>query len=747
MKNSKSIVLILIIILIVMSLSSCKGNSDNKDEPSMYYQTKSLGFSDQYYMIRTMTVWQDTIYFLALDKQVDQNNTNWIVNIDSDGNILTEISYQTEGYDSGDNWISGNDIVDMEVDAKGGIWLLIENSRFQYDDYGNLVQEQMEYRIVNLDESGNTLSTYELTKIDDIKDSGEAPLVHNFIIGDNGNFYFLNESASVNSLYIYDDQGNFISQMNGNVSAFSKSKYGQVVAQVAFGSEADEIEIRTIDSTLLKWIDSISVSKYCYSICSGTSYDFLFNDYFSLYGYNIETEEQIEILNWTDCELMNGSIQGLEELSDGRFAAIASDLTNPNEDIVILEKAPSELLPERTILKYATLGISQDIEAKVLEFNKTHTDKKIQILDYSVYDTVSDPYGGINKLNLDIITGEIPDIIDFCGVPIDNFIVNDLLEDLYPYLNKDSDITVDDFLPSIINVLDVEGALYQIPYNFYLVIAAGDSEVVGTKKGWSFDDLYKFMDENEQYQSVFHPAYTQIDFLKYLIRLDPDKLINRTENTCSFDSEEFIKLLEFTKKYFATGDEIVYYNQSQKEPISQDDYPLILDGYYTVEDILMLIDDLNSNANFIGFPVEEGVGNAFVIRANFGITNTSEHKDIAWEFIRGFFLEAYDAGNSFFFPATMSDLEKEVSNTIEQIDLNEDVEYRFKTTATNIQINEQIGLFWELLLSIDREWYLDHSLMEIIIEEANAYFYDDKPVEEVAKIIQDRVQTMLSEQS
>ena len=59
---------------------------------------------------------------------------------------------------------------------------------------------------------------------------------------------------------------------------------------------------------------------------------------------------------------------------------------------------------------------------------------------------------------------------------------------------------------------------------------------------------------------------------------------------------------------------------------------------------------------------------------------------------------------------------------------------------------EEIELFWRLVNSTTRTNSYDEELMNIILEEAQTYFDDGKPVVDTAKDIEKRVNIYLSEQ-
>jgi len=738
MNRKNTIIKSLIILILIICLTACTGNN-NSNNPNVYYQAKSLGLADIYYSINAMSFWDNNAYVLALDLDVMNNNTIWILVINHEGDIQKKISYKTEGYSSQDDWDSGNDIVDIEIDDDGGIWILEEKSNFQYTDEGQLIQQKMEYCVKSIDDNGKVLEAHDLDEINKLNDSDKMPFVHRLIIDKDDNFYFLNSSETEDNLFVYNN-GEFSALLEGCVTSVSESNTGEVIAQIISNTSENEMALSVVDTVSWSWKEPEPASNYFNYIYCGQNSDLLLNDGSGLWGYNLETKEYSEILSWLDSDIGNGNIQYLGEFEDGGLIALAAGLNDLKNDIIILEPIPGDSMPERTILTLATGIATDELKKKVIEFNRSHTDYKIQLTEYILlYSTPNDSYAGERKLFTEILGGDIPDIIDFYLFPADPLIAADLLENLYPFLEKDPDISIDDFLPNLIDALEVDDALYRIPYQFYLEVVAGDSHIIGTNQGWTMEELYNFVEENEQYENVFPQTFSQLDFLRYAIRFDGGKYINYTEGTCDFNSEEFLKLLHFAKEKLPSGDiefDGVLWNQL--EATSSGEHLLVVSPVFDFYDCFSCIKGFNDNVNFIGFPTSSGVGNVFHICENFGITRASKNKDIAWEFIRNMFIDTInDYEHRHFFPATLSELKEYLSYQMSP--------YITDEVGEDVFTQKDEDIIWDMINSVDRVLKHDKSVEDIVAEDATAFFYNDKSAEEVAEIIQNRVQMMLSE--
>jgi hypothetical protein len=105
---------------------------------------------------------------------------------------------------------------------------------------------------------------------------------------------------------------------------------------------------------------------------------------------------------------------------------------------------------------------------RVIKFNEQSKDCKIEIVTYydETGDYINKETGKVNdsaieKLALDITTGNAPDIIDVSKLRVRNYAAKGLFEDLEPYINSDPELSRDDILQNIWEALEIDGHVYQ----------------------------------------------------------------------------------------------------------------------------------------------------------------------------------------------------------------------------------------------------------------------------------------------
>ena len=79
--------------------------------------------------------------------------------------------------------------------------------------------------------------------------------------------------------------------------------------------------------------------------------------------------------------------------------------------VVLTKTDRSQITPKTTLSLEACLYVDYDVRAQVLKFNKTSNECRIQVKDLLEYNTDEDYSAGLMKLNTEIFSGQVPDII------------------------------------------------------------------------------------------------------------------------------------------------------------------------------------------------------------------------------------------------------------------------------------------------------------------------------------------------
>ena len=150
----------------------------------------------------------------------------------------------------------------------------------------------------------------------------------------------------------------------------------------------------------------------------------------------------------------------------------------------------------------------------------------------------------------------------------------------------------------------------------------------------------------------------------YCIYNNIDEFIDWENSTCKFDSEDFIRVLEFANK-FPEEPDYSEEDEGTSAKLRSDKLLLMQTSLSSVQEYQMMNGLFGEKVSYIGYPNSERKGN--LIQASNGcvaINAKSKHKDGAWEFIKTMISGEYqdslvDKHGSWGFPVKKSALEKQ----------------------------------------------------------------------------------------
>jgi len=119
-------------------------------------------------------------------------------------------------------------------------------------------------------------------------------------------------------------------------------------------------------------------------------------------------------------------------------------------------------LPERTVLTLAAFNLDFSIKSAIVNFNFTNTTYHIHVVDYAELSPDDDWRFGLTRLSAEIISGNIPDILDVSNLPFNQYVAKCLLLDLYPLIDSDMDLSRSDFIEPVLKAAEINGELHKV---------------------------------------------------------------------------------------------------------------------------------------------------------------------------------------------------------------------------------------------------------------------------------------------
>lgn len=407
-----------------------------------------------------------------------------------------------------------------------------------------------------------------------------------------------------------------------------------------------------------------------------------------------------------------------------------------------------------SIISLAAYDLNLYLDTLVRRFNEMNPGRRIQVIDYSIYDQTSGDGTGLNKLRTDIIAGFTPDLYDLTNLPAELYASKGLFEDLLPYLDGSSGVSSPEMVPCVLNSLTSDGRLYYVTPSFSIMTVFGDSSFIGEEETWGTDAFFSAA-ANENPEQIFGPEMTSADFISYMLLYNRAAFVDMENARCNFNNTQFKRFLEFASKLPATSEPVMSQSWSRA---SMGEQKLSLDWFgVNVYNCLSYADAVYAgNAQFVGFPTETSSGSAIVPTALVAVSANTGNKRGAMEFIQFILSEScQDSADVSGLPVMMSSLNKKTSawlanykSAVEQgaVRLNtfyDSTPMRILGTAPPERVQQRLE---ELISSADIAALFDETLQQIVLRECQAYFNGMIPIEQAINNIQSKASLYISEQ-
>lgn len=482
-------------------------------------------------------------------------------------------------------------------------------------------------------------------------------------------------------------------------------------------------------------------------------YDAIIRSASDMFGYKLKDNSLELLLNYTQSYMNLMSIGQIYYDDDG--TVFYDDYSSGENVIKRMEKVDPKDVADKVVLTLATASGGGSIKQSVIDYNKSQNKYKINLVDYS---EESDPAA---KLSADIAAGNIPDLYDMTygvgNMTMDQCIAKDMIEDLTPFLEKDSDISADDFVPSVLESMKRNGKLYYMAPFFTVHALIGKASVVGEDKEWSYMDMKKLVDSQPDDVYIFG-SKNKSDILSSFLGFATNDFIDWESGKCYFDSDEFKAVLEMANT--GMNEQEQYDEDSPSEPTKlQGGKQLFSNGEISLNQVQVMNKVLKGDICYKGYPAKKGNGTYIEYSETLAMSTKCSDKDGAWDFIKYFETEDYQGKqyiSSWGCPSRQDVFDEMVKTS--QITKpgkdkygNEIIPQESSMGWMDIEIetgpidDKDADTFKNIVNSASGVIETNESVNSIIMEEAAAYFNGDKSLEDTVAVIQNRVSTYVNE--
>ena len=250
-----------------------------------------------------------------------------------------------------------------------------------------------------------------------------------------------------------------------------------------------------------------------------------------------------------------------------------------------------------------------------------------------------------------------------------------------------------------------------------------------------------------------------------------DRFVDWSTGQCSFDSEDFQELLDFVNRFASDYNWENYDSENDGENvrIAQGRQMLMTATVNMFSEVQMdaIYFGGEDNLCYIGYPTADGsMGSAFRFTMALGMSANCAGKELAWDFLRTFLTEEYQNNDSFGLPTNRKAFEAQLKEEMTP-DWQKDAQGNILLDEDGNRIERSRGgvsfgngqsydIYSMTQEQADKLLYLventsvslseNAQILKIVKEEAQPYFGGQKSVQEVAKLIQSKVNLYVNEQ-
>jgi len=648
----------------------------------------------------------------------------------------------------------------MAGGADGSLLMVVNTYTYEEDENGEVTDYESKLELWKVSPEDGSLTDRQ--EISGVFDDPQSAYVQSFCTDSQGNLYL---GDGDNGLHVVDQNLKKVCDISLEnwINGMTASKEGDVYVS-SYGESG--LELRKVDLTAKKLgepVEGFGTGYGNQEFTMGATKSFLVDNSSQVSVFDLSTGTEEVLFKWLDVDINSDNVSQRGELSDGRVWAITRDYNEEGPascELILLSRKNASEVPKKEKITYGAMWVDRNVKKAIIDFNKTNEKYRITVKEYG--DGVEDYQAALTQFNADLTTADCPDIINLSNADFHMYVSKGVLEDLYPYMEK-SGIKKEDYLENILKAYEEDGKLYGLLSSFYVSSTLAKESKVGDKTGWTLEEMLEFAGDKDPESLFSYGSRSSIFY--YCIYNNIDEFIDWESGKCSFDGEDFVRVLEFAAKF---PEEYDY--QKEQEGISsriRSDKVLLMESSVTsVQEFQMLTGIFGEKIAFLGYPNSERKGNLIQPAGGcMGLASKSKNKEGAWEFMQVMLSEEYqdglvsEHGNGYGFPVRKASLEKQFELDMTPDYYEDENGNKVESPKTNwgwddfqmeimAATEEEVDAVRKLIDSAQKvTGSVDQQLVNIITEESEPFFKGQKTAADVAGIIQNRIQIYVNENS
>lgn len=752
-------------VLFLLLLTSCQKKADKHDnDSSTVALAESVTSNSKMQSVMGQVVSEDTEYFMMKETAslpLMENETYLMIDRTGNENGMVELGeiseFDINGYISDSEEyvllffdtevklqkkMNVKDLISDEYNRINGLYPAGTNEFViaVYPSGENVEQQMWLYRY---DFAGNRIGDRIVIQ-NKISSENDSVDYYSFLIDKNGLIFAVGESYSTQNrqkmvLTVFDSLGSELFTLEDNSGEnsdnwnFTNQLFSSDGHVYIMGNETKGAFLTLVDTTQQTLGERIFCDGYNFYQMQMFGDSLYSSNGLSLQKIKMQDREILDVFEWKNLDIPDGANSDWFLLSEDKIVIISQSEGSQPMKWHLLEKTEINPNVGKKIIQIVSMNV--DVEKAVYRYNQENSEYRIEVKNYSdhlLFDTEDKRQAWISQFQMDMISGNLPDILIDDEANSMNFSIlssQGIFADLNPLMSTDPSFDESGYFENILKISEKDNKLFYVSLDFSLQGILGNDTIVGDIRGWTFDEFSIFADNLSDGIALFENGMTANRFLLGVLSGSLDDYIDYANKTANFQSEQFIALLNFCKNYCRTAngevDDMSLNNGATPVDLllKRGELALFSEGYInSIDHYRMTLSSFGENTVIMGYPSQNNVGPVCVPVTSVGISSSSPYQQEAWGFIKQL-LGGTTQQNNDTFPVLKS---------------------KFEEQAQVLSDSEAQSLR-ETIASVDSDRMRDERVNFIIQDEVQSFFSGDKPAETVAETIQSRVQTHLNE--
>jgi ABC-type glycerol-3-phosphate transport system substrate-binding protein len=366
------------------------------------------------------------------------------------------------------------------------------------------------------------------------------------------------------------------------------------------------------------------------------------------------------------------------------------------------------------------------VEESVRRFNRSNREYYVEIWEYdqqtdALEAMLYDPRG-------------IPDILEVSSIQTEILESKGLLENLEPYLARSDSIKAEDLLDALWRAEQKNGEVTALTTRFSIATLVSTAEGVDSS-GWSVEN---FLEKAQEAQENFLLYQNEHNMVRFILQANLNHFVDFETGECSFDSPEFISLLEQLAQisYPEDGESVRSYNSinQQQEALLRGEGQVKEEFFPSLSWYLQTMKTYGTKAVIAGYPTLDGSSCCVLYPTEqYAVYSGSENPDGAWAYLESVLSKEQQLRYAYL------DNGIPVRKDVMEI-------YLAQPVASGEYLSEENRVLFEKMLDeLVLPQYTNSALLSILWEELDAFFAGDRTAARTAAVLQNRAQLYLDE--